>query len=680
MAQPISPMIWNKAAIMDNRLLPARYSIGIFTGKGVNIANNQEIFAWDEILVSDRIFDYDDRRLNGLAGINTDGTDGWSASAYGPFQNVRFTRRVFTSGQHKSIAWRIFDEKQYSGEIGSFGDASTSTATSGGESYLSTAETINRAKKLWDQQILGPHIDRYNFFAIANGHISGRFVQTNAKKGQMFDGDGQWIASPGPYEGLSIPPEFAPIKAIEWDALNVRPMLNAIDVAWTNLFIPSDNRVILLDKAYKDDLLSNLIGIPGSIPAGDKAFDALVEGRFERFMGWDFDFTIPSQYYPKVYLDSNNNVVHSADGSAAYDAVINSITAPDGVIKLQTELAEAQRVRATNYFGTYYDETAKEFKNIVTNYPFGMPAGDGYLGNKEETEDPDFSVPTDAASGGLLDFPWMGYPGQGIESATGPVGPITKRQVIGMAVYRPAAQLGEEYGNMETDRGRTRGKFTELVFDVKHDAWVIPNLSHGILLIVDAEESVGQPALKIQEADPEAVHPRAFPDGDITSFVVTPATVALEVGEIAKPVVAVDGFGGFSAGFTAASSATGVATVSAAGAITAVGVGTATITYTSAGDSTKTDTVVVTVTGVSGITVTPATATIAKDADTTPTVVVAGYGDYDDSWTAASSDTGVATVDATGKITGVAAGTATITYTAVGDGTKTDTVAVTVTE
>ena len=32
MAQPISPMIWNKAAIEDNRLLPARYSIGIFTG------------------------------------------------------------------------------------------------------------------------------------------------------------------------------------------------------------------------------------------------------------------------------------------------------------------------------------------------------------------------------------------------------------------------------------------------------------------------------------------------------------------------------------------------------------------------------------------------------------------------------------------------------------------------
>lgn len=317
MAQPISPMIWNKAALTDNRLLPARYSIGIFTGKGVNIANNEEAYAYDDILVSDRIFDYDDRRLNGLAnvagntGFNADGRDGWGASAYGPFQTVRFTRRVFTSGQHKSIAWRVFDEKQYSGQIGEWGTATKSNAYTGGEAYLSTAETINKAKAIWDKEILGPQIDKYNFFAIANGHIAGRWVQKDAYKGEMFTGDGQWVASPGPYEGLSFQPEFAPIKAVEWDRLNVRPLLNAIDVAWTNLFIPEDNRVILLDKAYKDDLLSNLIGVPGTIPHSDKAYDALVDGRFERFYGWDFDFSIPSQYFPKVYVDANNNVVHS---------------------------------------------------------------------------------------------------------------------------------------------------------------------------------------------------------------------------------------------------------------------------------------------------------------------------------------------------------------------------------
>ena len=523
MAQPISPMIWNKAAIEDNRLLPARYSIGIFTGKGVNIANNQEAYAYDDILVSDRIFDYDDRRLNGLAnvtgntGFNADGRDGWGASAYGPFQTVRFTRRVFTSGQHKSIAWRVFDEKQYRGGIGEFGNAKQSSAYTGGEAYMSTAETINKAKAIWDKEILGPHIDKYNFFAIANGHISGRFVQTYANQGAMFDGVGQWIASPGPYEGLSFPPEFAPIKAIEWDSLNVRPMLNAIDVAWTNLYIPEDNRVILLDKAYKDDLLSNLIGVPGTIPASDKAYDALVEGRFERFYGWDFDFSIPSQYYPKVYLDANNNVVHSASGTAAYDLVMNSIDGTSaGVYKLQKELAGASRMRATNYIGTYYDTTNNTFVNTITNYPMGMPsaAGDQYGAAVSANEaSVNWAVPYGGTGGGspadyaVDSFPWMGWPGQGLmpydvstapNGYNGPQGDIVQRQVIGMAVYRPAAQLGEEYGAMETDRGKTRGKFTELVFDVKHDAWVIPQLSHGILLIVDSEENTGVPALKVE--------------------------------------------------------------------------------------------------------------------------------------------------------------------------------------
>ena len=517
MAQPISPQIWNKAALTDNRLLPARYSIGIFTGKGVNIANNQEAYAYDDILVSDRIFDYDDRRLNGLANVtgnstfNADGRDGWGASAYGPVQTVRFTRRVFTSGQHKSIAWRVFDEKQYAGGIGEWGDAKQSTAYTGGEAYLSTAETINKAKAIWDKEILGPHIDKYNFFAIANGHISGRFVQTHAEEGAMFDCDGTWIASPGPYEGLSYPPEFAPIKAVEWDSLNVRPLLNAIDVAWTNLFIPEDNRVILLDKAYKDDLLSNLIGVPGTLPHSDKAYDALVEGRFERFYGWDFDFSIPSQYYPQVYLDANNNVVHDANGTAAYDAIINSISAPAGVLKLQTELAAAQRVRATNYIGTYFDSSNMVFVNEITNYPMSMPAGAPYYGTAETKDESlvNWKVPYGGTASPATDdavdsFPWQGYPGQGPSTTTGPVLtglPNTKpvrRQVIGMAVYRPAAQLGEEYGYMETDRGKTRGKFTELVFDVKHDAWVIPQYSHGILLIVDSEDNTGTPAVPVR--------------------------------------------------------------------------------------------------------------------------------------------------------------------------------------
>jgi hypothetical protein len=593
MAQPISPMIWNKAAITDNRLLPGRYSVGIFTGKGVNIANNQEAYAYDDILVSDRIFDYDDNRLNGLntdpaTAADSNAPDGWGASAYGPFQTVRFTRRVFTSGQHKSIAWRVFDEKQY--PTSGFGDAATSSATTGGEAYMSTAETINRAKKIWDAEILGPHIDKYNFFAIANGHISGRFVQTDASTGAIFEGradKGTWIASPGPYEGMSYPPEFAPIKAIEWDSLNVRPMLNAIDVAWTNLFIPEDNRVILLDKAYKDDLLSNLIGVAGTLPSSDKAYDALTSGRFEKFMGWDFDFSIPSQYFPYVYVDSNNNVCHTSNGAAAYDAVINSITASAGVLKLTTELAESQRMRATNYIGRYYNTSSHSWVTVVSNYPGnGNPANVGAnwdtVGAHTDTA-ADFSIATSATTLGDT-FPYIGYPGQG------PVASITLKRVIGMAVYRPAAQLGQEYGAMETDRGKTRGKFTELVFDVKHDAWVIPQFSHGILLIVDSTANVGTPSLKV----------------DLVSDVVTAlnfdgasaSTITLDTSDNATAQLTwdIDGIGNYNTGVTFTTSDATAASVSATGLVSTAGltaVGDVTITITAVGNTALTDTVTV---------------------------------------------------------------------------------------
>lgn len=611
MAQPISPQIWNKAALTDNRLLPGRYSIGIFTGKGVNIANNEEAYAYDDILVSDRIFDYDDRRLNGLhtpaTATDSSFNDGWGASAYGPFQTVRFTRRVFTSGQHKSIAWRVFDEKQYSGAIGNFGDAATSAAITGGEAYLSTAATIQKAKAIWDKEILGPHIDKYNFFAIANGHISGRFVQTNAGVGAMFEGDpalGTWIASPGPYEGLSYPPEFAPIKAIEWDSMNVRPMLNAIDVAWTNMFIPEDNRVILLDKAYKDDLLSNLIGIPGTMPSSDKAYDALVEGRFERFYGWDFDFSIPSQYFPYVYLDENLNVVHTSAGTAAYDAVINSIAAAPGVLKLTTELAESQRMSATNYIGRYFDASNHTWVNVVTNYPGnGNPANVGAnwdtQGAHTDTS-ADFSVGA-VATTHLDTFPFQGYPGEGLPTggaaghATGPVGAITKRRVIGMAVYRPAAQLGQEYGAMETDRGKTRGKFTELVFDVKHDAWVIPQYSHGILLLIDAVADSEGPALRVDFASPEVL---------ALNFTNAPGNLDTSDNATFQLTWAMDGIGNYDSGVTfslenvGSDVATDLITVSAAGLISTAsdtGTGQATVRITSDANPDLSDTVLVTV-------------------------------------------------------------------------------------
>jgi len=138
-------------------------------------------------------------------------------------------------------------------------------------------------------------------------------------------------------------------------------------------------------------------------------------------------------------------------------------------------------------------------------------------------------------------------------------------------------------------------------------------------------------------------------------------------------------------GITFASSATGVATVSATGVVTAVKAGTATITATST-DGGYTDTCAITVEQrVTGVSVAPDTAVLVLgDAETgndtvtlTPTVTPSDATNQTVSY--ASSDTDVATVSVSGIVTAVKAGTATITLTTA-DGGFTATCAVTVSQ
>ena len=116
MAQVIAPEVWQEG-IEDNRFLPSRYTTGLFTGNGVNIANNEQACRVYDMQISDYITNYDDRRLNGLLGTNTEARDGWGASAYGVFQDVRFDSKIYTMGRHRSVAMRIFDEKQFEGKM-----------------------------------------------------------------------------------------------------------------------------------------------------------------------------------------------------------------------------------------------------------------------------------------------------------------------------------------------------------------------------------------------------------------------------------------------------------------------------------------------------------------------------------------------------------------------------------
>lgn len=503
MAQPIAPEVWQEG-IDDNRLLPGRKTCGLFTGNGVKIANNaQACRVWD-INVSDYITDYDDRRINGHHGTNADGRDGWGASAWGVFQEVRFTSRVYTMGRHRSTALRVFEEMQYSGGVGQWGDVKNSNVTTNGEALMKVAALISKAKQLWQDEVLDVDIDRYNLFAVLNGHISGRCVGKTVNginyNDQVFTGNCEhyeWVAQPGMMEGSAIPPRFAPIHGIEWDDQNVAQMLNNIKVTWNNLFIPQENRIILIDPFYELRLMRALTG--AGVPATDSAYADVQNGSFSRLMGWEFDFSIPTSYWPTLYFDTNLNVVHSADGTMTCDKMINSVAATTDDYSLLHQLIEANRTNDLNFVRTTWDNKTGKFVKTITNYPLGQPWADGYYGSVAS------EVATGAATKGSIydyqvdekyavetTYPFVGDAGRGPKETTGPsIGDngIAKKKVIGMALYKPAAQLSQEYSEMRTEDGGTRGKFTEMVFDVKYDAWVIEKLAAGILPIIAPETS-----------------------------------------------------------------------------------------------------------------------------------------------------------------------------------------------
>lgn len=585
MAQVIAPEVWQEG-IDDNRLLPGRVTAGLFVGSlapNAKIANNQSALRVYDMSISDYITDYDDRRLNGLAGTNAEGRDGWGASAYGVFQDVRWDSRVYTMSRHRSAAWRIFDEQQYSGAIGEWGTATTSNVITPGQALMNTAAIINKAKQLWQDSVLGPDIDRYNIYCAVTGHMNGRWVQDNPD--EIFNDEGQWVATPGMVQGNAIPPSFAAIHAIEWDNDNIPLMLQNIKVVWNSLRIPQDNRVIMLDPFYEYDFIAALTG--KGVVVTDSAFQMVQEGHVARLMGWDVNFEIPSEYWPHIYVDDNLNVVHSSDGTAPFDKYINSVAYTDTGRGLLLSMAASDRMVRPNFIRTVWDNDTKTFKKIVTNYPLGMPGASPYFGDPETVDYANFGEPDTYP----FTEPGAGY---GLDDPTGPQGTIVRRQVIGMFLYKKAVQTSQEYSSMVTDQGNTRGKFTEACVDVKYDCWVIESLSQGIVPIIDAKENKGTFAIPVQVVTP------SDEEAEVTKVTVDPTTLSLKVGQESYPQVTVEGTGPYDKGFVAFSSDTTKAEVKPDGRIVAIAVGTATITYRSIGDPTKTATVTVTVTAAAG--------------------------------------------------------------------------------
>ena len=153
---------------------------------------------------------------------------------------------------------------------------------------------------------------------------------------------------------------------------------------------------------------------------------------------------------------------------------------------------------------------------------------------------------------------------------------------------------------------------------------------------------------------------------------ITLAALAIYVGESKAVTATVKPDDATNKALTWTSSDETVATVDATGKVTGKKIGTATITATAQDGSGVSGSCTVTVlSAVKTVTVTPANLTLGKNKSYTLTVTVDAQPGTDTGVTWTSSDTTIATVDATGKVTATdKVGTVTITATSKADPAK----------
>ena len=168
------------------------------------------------------------------------------------------------------------------------------------------------------------------------------------------------------------------------------------------------------------------------------------------------------------------------------------------------------------------------------------------------------------------------------------------------------------------------------------------------------------------------------PTVSVTSISVSPSTLTLNVGSTGTLSATISPSNATTKTYKWSSETPSVATVDRNGKVTAVAPGTATIKATSTSGS-KTDTCIVTVNpiAVTGVTLSASSVTLDIGATKTLTATVKPDNATNKNVTWSSSNTSVATVSSTGKITAKAIGQSTITVTTK-DGSKKATCSVTV--
>lgn len=155
----------------------------------------------------------------------------------------------------------------------------------------------------------------------------------------------------------------------------------------------------------------------------------------------------------------------------------------------------------------------------------------------------------------------------------------------------------------------------------------------------------------------------------VTGISVSPTSLAKKTGESHQLSATVSPANATNKNVTWTSSNPAVATVSSTGLVTATGPGSATITVASQADPTKTATASISVTQpVTGVTISPTTSEVREGETLTLTATVSPGNASNKNVTWSSSNTAIATVDASGVVTGKSVGAVTITVTTVEGG------------
>lgn len=154
----------------------------------------------------------------------------------------------------------------------------------------------------------------------------------------------------------------------------------------------------------------------------------------------------------------------------------------------------------------------------------------------------------------------------------------------------------------------------------------------------------------------------------VASVAITPPTATINIGATTALTATVSPANATNKNVTFASNNTAIATVSATGVVTGVTAGLANITVTTV-DGAKTATSAITVTtspviAVTGVNITPTTASILVGGTTSVTAAVLPSNATNKTVTYSSNNTSIATVSASGLVTAIAVGNANITATA----------------